>query len=228
MPSESFTLAIQRTKPNLIAVISIRLLGYLFGGVRMVYGYARCSTNETKQDVERQIFELKTMGAELVYHEYESGTVIHRPELEKMMAAVNEGDTIVTTEVSRITRSVRQLCDFIETAKEKKLKIIFGSFVVDCTGQLDVMTEGMLKMMAVFAEIERNLIIERVKSGIANAKAKGVRLGRPAVTYSDLPKPVIDNFDIFKAGYISKKDYAKLCDISRPTLNKYIAIMTDR
>jgi DNA invertase Pin-like site-specific DNA recombinase len=53
----------------------------------MVYGYARCSTNETKQDVERQILELKTMGAELIYHEYESGTVIKRPELEKMMSA---------------------------------------------------------------------------------------------------------------------------------------------
>lgn len=194
----------------------------------MVYGYARCSTSETKQDVERQIFELRTMGAEEIYHEYESGTVIHRPELEKLMARVAEGDTIVSTEVSRITRSVRQLCDFIETAKAKRLKIIFGAFVVDCTGTLDVMTEGMLKMMAVFAEIERNLIIERVKSGIANARAKGIRLGRPAVTAADLPRAVVENFGVYKAGYISKKDYAKLCDISRPTLDKYIGLMVDR
>ena len=194
----------------------------------MVYGYARCSTSETKQDVERQLFELKTMGAELIYHEYESGTVINRPELEKMMSAVKEGDTIITTEVSRITRSVRQLCDFIETAKAKHLKIVFGSFVADFTDKPDVMTEGMLKMMAVFAEIERNLIIERVKSGLANAKAKGVRLGRPTVTVKDVPKSVIDNFSVYQAGYISKKDYAKLCEISRPTLNKYIALMTDK
>jgi DNA invertase Pin-like site-specific DNA recombinase len=179
--------------------------------------------------VERQILELKTMGAEVVFREYESGTVINRPELEKMMAVIAEGDTIVCTEISRITRSVRQLCDFIETAKAKHLKMIFGNFVVDCRpGSLDVMTEGMLKMMAVFAEIERNLIIERVKSGIANARAKGVRLGRPSVTVADVPKPVIDNFSLFQARYISKKDYAKLCDISRPTLNKYISLMTDK
>jgi len=194
----------------------------------LIYGYARCSTSETKQDVERQLFELRTMGAESIYHEYESGTVINRPELEKMMAAVSYGDTIITTEVSRITRSVRQLCDFIETAKDKHLKIIFGTFTADFTDKPDIMTEGMLKMMAVFAEIERNLIVERVKSGIASAKAKGIRLGRPAVSAKDLPKIVIDNFPVYQAGYISKKDYAKLCDISRPTLNKYIALMTDK
>jgi len=194
----------------------------------MIYGYARCSTNETKQDVARQLNDLKGMGAREVYYEYESGAKLQRPELSKLLGHVADGDTIVTTEVSRITRSVRQLCDILELAKEKRLKFIFGSFVVDCTGHIDVMTEGMLKMMALFAEIERNLIIERVKSGIKCAKAKGVRLGRPSVTVNDLPKKVIDNYEIFKDGHISKKDYAKLCDISRPTLNKYIGLMTDR
>lgn len=194
----------------------------------MIYGYARCSTSETKQDVERQIFELKTMGATEIYHEYESGTALQRPELIKLMNHIAEGDTLVTTDVSRLTRSVKQLCEILETAKQKHLKIIFGTFVVDCTGQLDVITEGMLKMMAVFAEIERNLIVERVKSGIKNAKAKGVRLGRPMLQVSDIPATVLEHFEIYKAGYISKKDYAKICDISRPTLNKYIALMTDK
>lgn len=193
-----------------------------------IYGYARCSTSETKQDVERQIYELRTMGADEVYYEYESGTKIKRPELEKMFAHVQPGDTIITTEVSRITRSVKQLCEILEMAKEKSLKMVIGAMVVDCTGELDIITEGMLKMMAVFSEIERNLIVERVKSGIRNAKAKGIRLGRPALTANDIPKAAIDNFAVFKAGYISKKDYAKLCDISRPTLNKYIALMTDK
>lgn len=193
-----------------------------------IYGYARCSTSETKQDVERQIYELRTMGAEEVYYEYESGTKIKRPELEKMLAHVQPGDTIVTTEVSRITRSVKQLCEILEMAKEKSLKMVIGALVVDCTGELDVITEGMLKMMAVFSEIERNLIVERVKSGIRNAKAKGIRLGRPALTANDIPKAVIDNFSFYKAGFISKTDYAKLCGISRPTLNKYIALMSDK
>ena len=194
----------------------------------MIYGYARCSTSETKQDVERQIFELKALGAEQIFHEYESGTVFNRAELDKLLSHIQPGDTIITTEVSRITRSVKQLCELLEMAKEKHLKMLIGPIDVDCTGELDCITEGMLKMMAVFSELERNLIVERVKSGLRNARAKGVRLGRPTVTVKDLPEKVIEYFEIYKNGYISKTDYAKICDISRPTLNKYIALMVDK
>jgi len=193
----------------------------------VIYGYARCSTSETKQDVERQLHELRSRGAAEVYHEYESGTKLHRPELDKLLNHLREGDTIITTEVSRITRSVKQLCDFIELAKAKKLRLIFGAIDLNCIHEPDIITEGMLKMMSVFAEIERNLIVERVKSGLKNARAKGVGLGRPQLTAKAIPKRVIANFDMYRAGYITKKDYAKLCDISRPTLNRYIALMTD-
>jgi DNA invertase Pin-like site-specific DNA recombinase len=78
----------------------------------------------------------------------------------------------MSTEVNRITRSTKQLCKIIEIAKEKHIKLILGTFIVDCTSELDPMTEGMLKMMGVFAEIERNMISQRVKSGIANARSK--------------------------------------------------------
>jgi DNA invertase Pin-like site-specific DNA recombinase len=82
--------------------------------------------------------------------------------------------------------------------------------------------------MGVFAEMERNMTIERIKSGLKNARAKGVRLGRPANTAAMIPKAVTDKFALYKAGHITKKDYAKLCDISRPTLDAYIALMTDK
>lgn len=193
-----------------------------------IYGYARCSTSETKQDVERQIYELKALGAEEIYHEYESGTVTHRPELEKMLAHVEPGDTIVCTEVSRITRSVKQLCEILEMAKEKKLRVILGALDMDCSGEIDVITEGMIKMMGVFMEIERNLTVERIKSGLRAAKAKGVRLGRPRLTAANVPESVYNYFEVYKAGHISKRDYARLCDVSRPTLDRYLAIMVDR
>ena len=139
-----------------------------------IYGYARCSTNETKQDVERQLQELKALGAEELYYEYESGKVKNRQELKKVLAHVDEGDTIVCTEVSRITRSVGQLCEILDMAKDKKLKMIIGSLIFDCTGEIDFITEGMIKMMSVFAEIERNLIINRVKSGLRTARKKAL------------------------------------------------------
>ena len=122
----------------------------------MIYGYARCSTNEKLQDINRQVRELKQQGAtdEAIYLEYESGAKEDRAELNKLLSAVQPQDTIVATEVSRITRSTKQLCEIIELAKERHLKLILGNFVVDCSKALDPMTEGMLKMMGVFSEIE--------------------------------------------------------------------------
>ena len=139
----------------------------------MIYGYARCSTNEKMQDINRQVRELKQQGATdtTIYLEYESGMKADRVELQKLLDIVQSGDTIIATEVSRITRSTKQLCDIIELAKNKHIKLVLGTFVVDCSKELDPMTEGMLKMMGVFSELERNIISQRVKSGMENAKA---------------------------------------------------------
>ena len=167
------------------------------------------------------------MGAEEIYFEYESGTVINRPELAKVLAHIDVGDTLVTTEVSRITRSLKQLCDIVDMAKVRKVKLVIGTLVIDCTGPLDAMTEAMLKIMGVFAELERKMTIERIYSGLANAKAKGVRLGRPKLTAKDVPKKVLDKFLLYQDGEITKTDYAKMCGISRPTLYKYLALMID-
>lgn len=196
----------------------------------MIYGYCRCSTNETKQDISRQERDLKALGVtekKNIFKEYESGTKIHRVELERLLSLVKEGDTITSTEVSRITRSTKQLCEIIELAKERRLKLIFGNFIVDCTKELDPMTEGMLKMMGVFSEIERNMISQRVKSGVANARAKGKIVGRPTLTVKDVPQKVKDLYDIYANGTISKTDYAKMCNVSRPTLDKYLKTMIE-
>jgi len=162
-----------------------------------------------------------------IYYEYESGAKQNRPEYAKLLAKVSEGDTIVATEVSRLTRSLKQLCDLIEIAKNKRLRLIIGNFVIDCSSQIDHMTEAMLQMMGVFAELERNMAIDRVKSGLVNARAKGVRLGRPKIQIFDIPKKVIELWPLYQDGTITKTDYAKLCGISRPTLYKYIALLTD-
>ena len=199
----------------------------------MIYGYCRCSTNESKQDVNRQKRELKLMGVEdsLIFLEYESGTKINRPELNKMLSIVKVGDTIVTTEISRITRSTKQLCDIIDLVKQKHLKLIIkDSITIDCSSSdtIDPMSNAFLQVAAVFSELERNMIVDRVRSGMANARSKGVRLGRPKLTIDDIPDKVKSMFERYRSNQITKTEYAKLCDISRPTLDKYIAILTDK
>ena len=192
----------------------------------MIYGYARCSTDEKKQDISRQSRELKQLGAtdNTIYLEYESGTKVDRVEFNKLLCIVQCGDTILATEVSRITRSTKQLCEIIEFAKIKHIKLILGTFVVDCTNELDPMTEGMLKMMGVFSEMERNMISQRVKSGMANAKAKGKAIGRPLTTTENVPSIFYKHYPKYKKGEINKKEFSRLCNLSYPTIYKYLEI----
>lgn len=193
----------------------------------MIYGYARCSTNEKLQDINRQVRELKQQGAtdNTIYLEYESGTKVNRTELNKLLNIVESGDTIIATEVSRITRSTKQLCEIIELAKEKHIKLVLGTFVVDCSKELDPMTEGMLKMMGVFSELERNIISQRVKSGMDNAKAKGKTIGRPTTTADDIPSIFYKHYPKYKNGEINKMEFSRLCSLSYPTIYKYLRIV---
>lgn len=191
----------------------------------MIYGYARCSTDESKQNIDRQVRELMELGAnkETIYLEFQSGTKIDRMELNKLLNIIKKGDTIVVTEVSRITRSTKQLCEIIELVQKKNLKLVLGAFVVDCTkGEIDPMTEGMLKMMGVFAEMERNMISQRVKSGMANAKAKGKQIGRPKITSENIPNIFFKHYHKYKNKLINLSEFARICDMSRTTIYKYI------
>ena len=99
----------------------------------MIYGYARCSTNDSKQDIRRQIRELKAAGAEEVVFEYEHGDARIKKELQMLLDTAREGDSIITLEVSRLSRSTQQLCEIVEVIKRKHLRlVIVGSITVDC------------------------------------------------------------------------------------------------
>ena len=193
----------------------------------MIYGYARCSTNETKQDINRQLRELKAEGAEEVYFEYEHGDSAVKQKQLALFDVVKEGDTIITLEVPRLARSTKQLCEIIDIVKEKKLKLVIkGSITVDCTlGRLDPMSNAFIQMSGVFAELELGMIRERVRSGMANAKAKGVKLGRPQITRDDIPQIFYRHYPAYKNGQLNVSELARVCELSRTTVYKYIEVI---
>ena len=195
----------------------------------MVYGYARCSTNEEKQDIVRQTRELKAAGAEKIFLEYEHGDSTNKEQLSLLLDIAQAGDTILTLEVSRLARSPKQLCEIIETVKEKCLRLsIVGSICVDCTsGQIDPMTNAFIQISGVFAELELRIIRERVRSGMANAKSKGRRIGRPHVTVDDIPSAFLRHYPSYKAGKMNLSELARICNLSRTTVYKYRAIIED-
>lgn len=81
----------------------------------MIHGYARCSTNESKQDIDRQVRELKQAGAENIFLEYEHGDAVVKCQLSSLLEQAQAGDTIITLEVSRLARSTKQLCEISVT-----------------------------------------------------------------------------------------------------------------
>ena len=184
----------------------------------MNYGYARCSTNESKQDVHRQIKELKAAGAETIVFEYEHGDAKIKKELESLLEAAQPGDTLITTEVSRLSRFTQQLCEIVHTIKTKRLMIV-GSITVDCrNGEIDPMSQAFIQMSAVFAELELSIIRARVKSGMANAKAKGRQIGRRKSSKADIPAVFWKHYPAYAEGKMNVSELARVCGVSRPTV----------
>lgn len=192
-----------------------------------VHGYCRCSTNESHQDINRQVRELKQHGATTVWTEYEHGDAAIKEQQVLMFQAAQPGDTIITLEVSRLARSTKQLCDIVDMVQEKRLRlVIVGSITLDCRdGNLDPMSAAFVQMSGVFAQLELSLIRARVRSGMANAKAKGVRLGRPPIS----PDGVPDRFLRYYPGYLSGKynmsELARLTGYARTTCYRYVKAM---
>ena len=192
-------------------------------------GYSRCSTNEGKQDINRQVRELKEAGADVVYMEYEHGDAKVKSQQQTMFAEAEAGDTITVLEVSRLARSTQQLCEIIELIREKRLRlVIVGSITLDCReGQADPMSEAFLQMAGVFSQLELAMIRARVRSGMANAAAKGVRIGRPQVTADNIPATFLRHYPAYKKGQLNVSELARVCDLSRTTVYKYIELLEE-
>ena len=190
-------------------------------------GYARCSTNESKQDINRQVRELKAAGAEEIFIEYELGDSKIKSQQSAMFDQAVVGDTIIVLEVSRLARSTQQLCEIIEIVRQKHLRlVIVGSITLDCrNGQADPMSEAFLQMAGVFSQLELSMIRARVRSGMENAKAKGKQIGRPQVTADDVPSGFLRHYPAYKRGQLNVSELARVCNISRTTAYKYINLL---
>ena len=193
---------------------------------KKIYGYARCSTTEKRQDIERQVNELYAMGATFVVQEFDSGGKTDRPRFAELLSALKDGDSLYSVELSRVTRSVKHLCEIVELAMAKNLFLKFGPLDFDCTGgKIQPFPLAMLQIMAVFAELELNLATERINSGLAHARKKGVKLGRPRTTIAQVPLKVRKLWKAYEAGKFTLSEYAKKAGLSRPTMYKYLKLL---
>ena len=190
-----------------------------------VHGYARCSTNETRQDIDRQVRELRAAGATVIWQEYEHGDAEAKEQQNMMWDTVRPGDTVIITEPSRLSRSVQQFCEIVEIIKAKHVRLqILGSITIDCRkDDPDPMTVAFLQLIAVFSELELSMIRARVRSGVANARAKGKQLGRPPITAERIPDSFYRYYMKYQCKEINVTELARLAQVSRPTVYRYLS-----
>ena len=184
-------------------------------GIDMRVGYIRVSTVEQHED--RQVKDL-TENAKVskVFIDKLSGKDTNRPQLNAMIDYVREGDTVIVSEYSRLARSTKDLLNIIDTLENK------GVTVISMKEKLDTSTpngEFMLTVLAGVATLERKLMLQRQREGIAIAKANGKYKGRQS-------KQKPDDWESLKAMYMSRQitvsEIAKRCDVSRPIVYKWL------
>jgi DNA invertase Pin-like site-specific DNA recombinase len=144
--------------------------------------YARVSTGaqdtENQLRVLREVAERSGWGIVHEYRETASGATARRPELDKMLAdaARRRFDVVMVWDISRLGRSLRDLLNTFEALRAVKVDLHIHQQGIDTATPLG---EAMMQMSGIFAQFERAMIVERTKAGMARARARGKRIGRP-------------------------------------------------
>ena len=192
----------------------------------MVYGYMRVST--IKQDAESQKGKILEYAHnnKMIIEKMESETISSRAKLEdraiyKLSQELKSGDTLLIAELSRIGRSMTEVFILVDMLVNKKVKVIDISKKIEFGN--NIQSKAILSALSLSAEIERDLISDRTKRGLAQAKANGKTLGRKK---GSLGKSKLDSkrgeiVDLLKRG-VSKASICKIVEVSRTGLDHWI------
>lgn len=180
--------------------------------MKKVFGYARVSTED--QNLNMQIDALKKYGATDIRQEKMTGTKKDRPELQKLLSELREGDVIVVYKLDRISRSTKHLIELSEQFQE------MGVEFVSIRDSIDTSTANgrfFFKMLASIAELERDIISERTKAGLESARARGHNGGRPKASKSKIEL----GLKMYKEKQYTIKEIEEATGLSKMTLYRY-------
>ena len=180
----------------------------------MLIGYARISTNDQNLDMQRDA--LKKAECEKVFVEQMSGGLDTRPELERTMKTLVEGDTLIVWRLDRLGRSLKHLIELTTELEERGIGLRSLTEAIDTTTASGKLT---FHIFGALAEFERNLIRERTQAGLAAARAKGRKGGRSPVLDDQQREEAVR---LYSAKQHSVKEICRMMGISKPTLYSYV------
>ena len=178
-----------------------------------IYGYARVSTSE--QILDRQLDMLNKYGVDKIYSEKMTGTKRERPELQKMLDLLSDGDTVVIESLSRLGRSTKNLIELMEMFNEKGVNLVSLKESIDTTTPTGKL---LFTLISAISQFERDCLTERTKEGLASARARGRKGGRPPVDDSAIGKAM----RLYDSKEYTVSEITELTGISRSTLYRHI------
>ncbi|VEI29956.1 resolvase/integrase-like protein [Haemophilus parainfluenzae] len=182
-------------------------------------GYARVST--LKQDLNEQISELEKVGCKKIFSGKHSGKAEKNEEqLNELLNYIREGDTVVVTKLDRLGRSLSQCLKMLDFLLENKIGFIALNQSIDTTKRKDPMTMAMIHLLGLFAELERNFIVERTQGGkLAKVESGDLKAigGRPKKLSEKIEERLVK--DIKKK--LSINELSKKYEVSRATISRY-------
>ena len=176
-----------------------------------VFGYARVSTEQ--QCLDRQLDMLEKYGVDKIYNEKMTGTKRNRPELEKLMERLTEGDTVVVESLSRLGRSTKDLIWLMETFNSKGVNLVSLKESIDTTSSTGKL---LFTLMSALAQFERDVLADRTREGLAAAKARGRKGGRPPANSESVKKAV----KLYRTGEYTVREIYELTGVRKTTLYK--------
>ena len=188
--------------------------------IKIIIGYARVSTNNQKED--RQIIDLTSYGVkpENIYTDKQSGKDFKRPEYKKMYKRLHENDILVIKSIDRLGRNYSEILDEWKRITHKKGAdiVVLDMPLLDTTKSKDLLgtfiADLVLQLLSFVAENERINIHQRQAEGIAAAKRRGVRFGRPPIT---VPDNFEENYRLWKDKKISAEQASENCGLTIDT-----------
>ena len=180
----------------------------------MNIGYARVSTVD--QDPELQIAALRNARCERIFTDHASGVSHKRPELERLFDILRSGDTLVVWRFDRLGRSVSHLVQTVEQLRSMKVELVSLSEGIDTNTAIG---EAMFTIIAAFAQMERQLISERTRAGVANARKNNRRWGASSKFHD--PQNVELARALLREGTLSKVAIARRIGVHPVTLYRW-------
>ena len=177
----------------------------------MMIGYARVSKEE--QNLNRQIDQLTAYGAEKIIQEKYTGTRRDRPGIDVLFDILRPGDSLVVESISRLGRNTLDILLLTQELTMKKVQFIS---LKENMNTATPTGKAMLQMMSVISELERNLLADRVREGIAASQKRGVKMGRPKITQEKLDVAV----RMYQSGDYSVKEIVETNQLSLGTFYK--------